>query len=229
MKIGFTGIALPEGKVKYNDERMNALVEKDKPKKVSPFYAEFMKDNFVQAESIIVAKDAVLDLLIQDIEKCESRVERCETEEEKLLLQRCISLLEQEKPLCDCSFTEQEKEILRQLAPASFKPVVIVDPGTDANTCIKLALDKAAVIFFYTSGPKETHAWLVNRGSDIVTCAGKIHTDLARGFIKGDVISFDGYMQIHNFNDGKKKGAVKEVDREHIVLDGDIIEIRFNV
>ena len=229
MKIGFTGIELPEGKVKYKDEKVDALVKKDQPKKVSPFYAEFIKDEFVHTDVIVIPKEQILDLLIPDIEKCEGRIERSEDEVEKQLMHKCIEYLENEIPLCDGEFTEDENEILKKLAPVSFKPVVMIEGENDKNDLIRQSLSKAGLMFFYTSGPQEVHAWLVDMGSDIVTCAGKIHTDLARGFIKGDVVSFEEYLNCHNFNDGRKKGLVKVVDRDHIVEEGDIIEIRFNV
>ena len=229
MKIGFSGIALPEGKVKYNDSRMNALIEKDKPKKTAPFYVEFINNEYIHVDCIITSQDSLLDLLIHDMERCESRYERTDDEIEKQLLRKCINSMEHETPLCDCAFTIEENGLLRHLAPASFKPVVIVREIPDVHECIRRSLDKAGIIFFYTSGPREVHTWPVSRGSDIVTCADKIHTDLARGFIKGDVISFDRYIHCHSFNHAKKKGLVKEVDRGHIIADGDIIEIRFNV
>ena len=229
MKIGYTGIELPEGKVKYRDDRMDTLIKKDQPKKVSPFYVEFIKDEFVHTDAVIIPQDLILDLLIPDIEKCEGRIERSEDQVEIQLMYKCIEYLENEIPLCDGEFTIEEKFLLKKLAPISFKPVVPVEGDCDDNELIKQAFSKAGIIFFYTSGPQEVHAWLVSKGSDIVTCAGKIHTDLARGFIKGDVVGFDDYLTCHNFNDGKKKGLVKVVDRDHIVEEGDIIEIRFNV
>lgn len=229
MKLGFTGLELPEGKVKYRDEKMDTLVKKDQPRKISPFYVEFIKDEFVKTDVVIIPKDLLLDLLIPDMEKCEGRIERSEDRAEIQLMHKCIEYLENEIPLCDGEFTDDEKELLRKLAPLSFKPIVMVEGECEDNELIKQALSKVGVIFFYTSGPQEVHAWLVNRGSDIVTCAGRIHTDLARGFIKGDVVSFDDYLSCHNFNDGRKKGFVKVVDRDHIVEEGNIIEIRFNV
>ena len=87
--------------------------------------------------------------------------------------------------------------------------------------------DKSEIIF--TSGATESHAWLVPAGSDIVTCASKIHSDLARGFIKGDVVPYEDYMNCHNFNECKSKGFDKMVDRDYIVQPNEIIEIRFNV
>ncbi len=205
------------------------MVNKDKPKKISPFYAEFIKDEFVQTEVIIIPKEMILDLLIPDIEKCEGRIERGEDQVEKELMQKCIEYLENEVPLCDGEFSDDEKELLKKLSPFSFKPVLMVESDFNENELISQALSKAGIMFFYTSGPQEVHAWLVEKGTDIVTCAGKIHTDLARGFIKGDVVSFDDYLTCHNFNDGRKKGLVKVVDKDHIVEEGDVIEIRFNV
>ena len=84
-------------------------------------------------------------------------------------------------------------------------------------------------MFFYTSGPSESHAWLVPLNSDIVFCASKIPSDLARGFIKGDVVSYNDYMNYHNFNECKSKGVAKVVDKDYIVQPNEIIEIRFNV
>lgn len=229
MKIGFTGIDLPEGKIKYRDETLIALEEKDKAKKVSPFFAEFIKDEFIQSDAIVVPGSKVLDLLILDMEKIETRLSKLEDGDEKALMTKCMELLEQEKPLCDVNFNDEERKIMIATAPISFKPVVQIEGTEDINTIIALALEKANYMFFYTSGPKESHAWLVEKGSEIIACAEKIHSDLARGFIKGDVVSFRDYMNCHNFNDCKSKGLAKLVDRDYIVQPNEIIEIRFNV
>jgi hypothetical protein len=142
---------------------------------------------------------------------------------------KCLEQLELEIPLCDVEFNDEEIEIMIATAPISFKPVVQIEGSEDINTIIALALEKANYMFFYTSGPKESHAWLVEKGSEIIACAEKIHSDLARGFIKGDVASFEDYMNCHNFNDCKSKGLAKLVDRDYIVQPNEIIEIRFNV
>ena len=67
MIIGFTGIELPQGKIKFHDQRLIDLVNKDNPKKVSPYFFEFVLDNFIQSFAIIVPKDKILDILILDI------------------------------------------------------------------------------------------------------------------------------------------------------------------
>ena len=229
MKIGFTGIDLPEGKTKYKDEKLIALEAKDKSKKVVPFFAEFIKDEFVQSEAIVVPKSNILDLLILDMDKIETRLSKLEDGDEKTLMTRCLELLEQETPLCDVDFNDEERDLLIAIAPVSFKPIVQIEGIEDINTIIFSTLEKANLMFFYTSGPKEAHSWLIQKNSEIIECAERIHSDLARGFIKGDVVSFEDYMNCHNFNDCKSKGVAKMVDRNHIVQPNDIIEIRFNV
>jgi len=229
VKIGFTGIDLPEGKTKYRDETLIALGEKDKAKKVAPFFAEFIKDEFIQSDVIVVPGSNILDILILDIDKIETRLLKLEDGDEKVLMTKCLEQLEQETPLCDVDFNDDERRIMIATAPISFKPVVQIEGSEDINTIIALALDKANYMFFYTSGPKESHAWLVEKGSEIIECAEKIHSDLARGFIKGDVVSLKDYMNCHNFNDCKSKGLARLVDRDYIVQPNEVIEIRFNV
>ena len=228
MKIGFTGMDLPEGKIKFRDKNLVALEMKDNPTKVSPFYAEFIRDEFVKIDAIVIPGDKILDLLILDMEMIEARLTRLEDPDEKTLMVKCLEKLEEEIPLCDVEFNDEEKKIMKKLSPHSFKPVATIEGDEDVNTIIALALEKASYMFFYTSGPTESHAWLVKRGSAIVTCAAKIHTDLARGFIKGDVVSFEDYMNCHNFNECKSKKLAKLTDRDYIVQSREVIEIRFS-
>ncbi|MEA2008110.1 MAG: hypothetical protein U9O54_03235, partial [Chloroflexota bacterium] len=83
MKIAYSGIDLIEGKVKYNSKMMQGLVEKTHPKKISPYYFTFINDDFTQADIIVTTADTLLDIIIIDIEKCESRIQRAESEFEK--------------------------------------------------------------------------------------------------------------------------------------------------
>ena len=229
MKIGFTGIDIPEGKVKYKDAILNALASKDKPKKISPFFVEFLKDEYLDSEAIVVHSDFLIDILILDMEKIEGRMGRAEDDNEKKLLEKCLNHLEKEQPLCNMEFNNSEIEMLKTLSPYSYKPIIEVTDEYNVNDIIVSVLTETSNMFFYTSGAAESHAWLVPTGSDIIVCASKIHSDLARGFIKGDVVSFDDYMNCHNFNECKSKGVAKMVDRDYIVQPNEVIEIRFNV
>jgi len=205
------------------------LVEKDNPKKVSPMFFEFIKEDFPNSFAIVIPESNLLDLLILDMEKIETRLTRTADKKEIKLLQKCMDFLEKEMPLCDVQFDDPEKEILNGLMPFSLKPTVQLMGNEDINTIIQLAMEKADYMFFYTSHPRETHAWFIPKGTEIITCAGKIHSDLARGFIKGDVVSYQDYLHHHNFNECKAKGVAKTVEKNYIVQPDEIIEIRFNV
>ena len=229
MKIYFNEPEFPEGKVKYNDPRLVKLTEKFQPKKTAPFFAEFIKDDPVAADVIAVRKENILDILIQDMDKMEGRLKRSEIAAEKQLAEKCLAAMEDEKVLCNMDFTEDEKNILKAVAPLTFKPTVVIDGEITTDELISRALKKAEIIFFYTAGKDECKAWPVEKNSDAVTCAGKIHSDLARGFIRADVVPFDGMMSVFNMHEAKEKGLVKTVEKNHIIEDGDIIEIKFNV
>ena len=229
MKVCTIGLDLPEGKVKYHDEKFVELVKKCDPLKVTPFYVEFIQDDFVHADAFVVAADRVLDLLILDMEKLEGRRDRTDDPMEKALLAKCLERLEEEQPLCDVTFSPEESSLLKTLAPLSLKPTLLVSEAMEVNEIITKILAKAQTVFFYTVGKKEVHAWPVPRHADIVTCAGKIHTDLARGFIKADIVKYDDFLNVFNMQEARTKKLVHLVDRDYHIEDGDIVEIRFNV
>ena len=229
MIIGFTGIELPQGKIKFYDQKLITLVNKDNPKKISPYFFEFVLDEFIQSFAIIVPKDKILDILIYDMEKIENRMQRISNPIETKLMENCLNYLDKEMPLCDVGFDDAGQELLKPLSLASMKPIVLLKGDEDVNHIITLAIEKADYMFFYTSGIQESHSWFVPKGSDIISCAAKIHTDLARGFIKGDVVKYQDYLEHYNFNECKTKGVAKMVDKDYIVNADEVIEIRFNV
>ncbi|MBU1043464.1 MAG: DUF933 domain-containing protein [Candidatus Omnitrophica bacterium] len=229
MKISFFGLDLPEGKTKYNDEIIIKLTEKFAPKKISPFFAEFKDGDFINADCIIIAKEELLDFLIMDMEKVDNRIANTNDPAEKAALLKCQKELEKEIPVCDINFTEDEYLKIKELAPLSFKPTLIIDGEVDINELIAQAFAKAGMMFFYTAGKDEVRSWAVKKGSDAVTCAGKIHSDLARGFIKAEIVNFKDFETVHNMQEAKTAGFVKLVDRDHIIEYGDMLEIRFNV
>jgi ribosome-binding ATPase len=229
MKICFLGLDLPEGKVKYQDERVIRLDQKFAANKVTPFYAEFIKDDCQHCDGFIISREHLWDLFILDLEKVETRRDRTADDVEKRLLTRCLEYLEQETPLCDADFSEEELALLRQLAPLTLKPTVIAEASPEINDAIEQVLKKAGIVFFYTADKKEVHAWPIKQDSDIVTCAAKIHSDLARGFIKAEVVRYEDLIRVYNWQEARSKGLVQLVDRDYTIQGGDIIEIRFNV
>jgi ribosome-binding ATPase YchF (GTP1/OBG family) len=164
-----------------------------------------------------------------DMEKLETRRERGAHGAELALIDKCLAALEQETPLCSLEFANGELEFARALAPVTLKPTAVTDTTPDVRDAIELMLEATGTVFFYTAGKQEVHAWPVPEGSDIVTCAGRIHSDLARGFIRADVINHSLLLEHHSMNDAKAKGAVQVVDRDYIIQPRDVIEVRFAV
>jgi len=82
---------------------------------------------------------------------------------------------------------------------------------------------------FFTVGEDEVRAWTITRGDNAVTAAGKIHSDLARGFIRAECFAYTDLIAHGNEKALREKGLFRLEGKEYIVKDGDIISIRFNV
>lgn len=82
---------------------------------------------------------------------------------------------------------------------------------------------------FFTTGDKESRAWTFRAGARAPECAGVIHSDLQRGFIRAEVIRWDELLSIGSWNKAKDAGKLRVEGKEYEVIDGDVLEIRFNV
>lgn len=104
----------------------------------------------------------------------------------------------------------------------------ITEPGRER--LIGQAYRLLGLISFFTCGPDEVRAWTLSDGDNAVDAAGAIHSDLARGFIRAQVVAFEDYKTHNNsFDECRKAGCLRLEGKEYLVRDGDIIEIRFNV
>ena len=82
---------------------------------------------------------------------------------------------------------------------------------------------------FFTTGPDETRAWTVTQGASAPEAAGKIHTDMQRGFIRMEVISYDDLTTFNGWNGAKEAGKLRIEGKEYIMRDGDCCFVRFSV
>ncbi len=81
---------------------------------------------------------------------------------------------------------------------------------------------------FLTTGDKESRAWTFFEGSTAPQCAGRIHTDFQRGFIKAEVIRWDELLDIGSWTRAKELGKIRLEGKDYLVQDGDVMEFRFN-
>jgi ribosome-binding ATPase YchF (GTP1/OBG family) len=98
-----------------------------------------------------------------------------------------------------------------------------------AERMIRQSYDLLGRMAFFTVGDDEVRAWEVNRGATALEAAGAIHSDLARGFIRAEVVSYDDLMAAGSNAAAKAAGKVRLEGRDHIIQDGDIIVVRFNI
>lgn len=119
-------------------------------------------------------------------------------------------------------------ELDEEDAAAFTEGLNITEPGR--KRLIEEAYRVLGLISFFTCGPDEVRAWTLHDGNNAVDAAGAIHSDLARGFIRAQVVAFDDYKKYSNsIDECRKAGCLRLEGKEYLVKDGDIIEIRFNV
>jgi ribosome-binding ATPase YchF (GTP1/OBG family) len=94
---------------------------------------------------------------------------------------------------------------------------------------IRLSYRLLGLISFFTAGPDETRAWTVTDGATAVDAAAAIHSDLARGFIRAEVVSFDDLVALGSTAEARRHGRLRSEGKTYRVRDGDVIEILFNV
>ena len=94
---------------------------------------------------------------------------------------------------------------------------------------IKCSYSLLGLISFLTYGKDECRAWTIKKGTKAPKAAGKIHTDIERGFIRAEVIAYDDMMKCGSVNAAKEKGLLRSEGKDYVVQDGDMIYFRFNV
>ncbi|MCL2153122.1 MAG: redox-regulated ATPase YchF [Oscillospiraceae bacterium] len=85
------------------------------------------------------------------------------------------------------------------------------------------------LISFLTVGPDEVRAWTIEKGTHAKSAAGKVHSDIERGFIRAEVVKYDNIKELGSMAKVKEKGLFRLEGKEYIVADGDIINFRFNI
>ncbi len=101
--------------------------------------------------------------------------------------------------------------------------------GSSLERVIRLSYELLGLISFFTAGPDETRAWTIPDGSDAVAAAGAIHSDLARGFIRAEVVQVEDLLALGSMAEARRNGKLRSEGKSYRVRDGDVIEVLFNV
>lgn len=103
------------------------------------------------------------------------------------------------------------------------------DGPSALETALSAVFETAGLLTFFTGNEKETRAWTLRRGATALEAAGSIHTDMARGFIRCEVIHADDLLEAGSRAEAAKRGLQRLEGKEYVVADGDILNVRFNV
>lgn len=123
-----------------------------------------------------------------------------------------------------------EREIAE--LPSEDQAAFLRDAGIEASArdrFVQTAYRMLDLVSFLTAGEDEVRAWTITRGTVAQRAAGKIHSDIEKGFIRAEVIAYDDFLRYGSEAECKKAGKARLEGKEYVVADGDIINFRFNV
>ena len=101
------------------------------------------------------------------------------------------------------------------------------EPGLDALA--RAGFHTLGLQTYLTAGPKESRAWTIHKGDTAPKAAGVIHTDFERGFIKAEIVAFDDLVEAGSMAAAKAAGKVRMEGKEYVMVDGDVVDFKFNV
>jgi ribosome-binding ATPase YchF (GTP1/OBG family) len=111
--------------------------------------------------------------------------------------------------------------------PAFLQDLGLAKPAL--SRFIRTAYGLLDLISFFTVGEDEVRAWTIRRGTPAIQAAGRIHSDLERGFIRAEVIPYATFMEFGSEQAVKASGQFQVEGKDYVVSDGDIMHVRFNV
>jgi GTP-binding protein YchF len=105
----------------------------------------------------------------------------------------------------------------------------IGQPESGLTILARVGFSTLGLQTYLTAGPKESRAWTIRKGATAPEAAGVIHTDFQRGFIKAEVVAFGDLMTAGSMAEAKARGKVRIEGKDYVMVDGDVVEFRFNV
>ncbi len=176
-----------------------------------------VKDMFLLTTKPILYIANVSEEQLENAENDEfvKRVKEYAKNEKAEVIPLCVKIEEELSGLED----DDKKEMLEALG--------LEESGLDK--VIKRSYDLLGLMSFLTAGEPEVRAWTIKKGTKAPQAAGKIHSDIERGFIKAEVVSYDDLIREGSMVAAKEKGLVRSEGKEYIMQDGDIVLFKFNV
>ena len=178
---------------------------------------EFLKDTFLLTMKPMLYIANVSEEQLADASNDENvkKVVMYAKQENAEVIPLCVKIEEELASLDG----DDKKEMLEALGLES----------SGLDKVIKASYDLLGLMSFLTAGEPEVRAWTIKKGTKAPQAAGKIHSDIERGFIRAEIVSYDDLMREGSMTAAKEKGLVRSEGKEYIMQDGDIVLFRFNV
>ena len=178
---------------------------------------EMLKEMFLLTTKpiIYIANVSEEQLLDTENDANVNKVREYASKEKAEVIPLCVKIEDELSTLDD----NDKKEMLEALG--------LEESGLD--TLIKKSYDLLGLMSFLTAGEPEVRAWTIKKGTKAPQAAGKIHSDIERGFIKAEVISYNELIKEGSMVQAKEKGLVRQEGKEYIMQEGDIVLFKFNV
>jgi ribosome-binding ATPase YchF (GTP1/OBG family) len=232
MKIALFGVsALKLGKHNLKDPRLDQadkLVAADK--KTHAQVDVIGQEQLLDSDAILATHETKADLILKDLEFVETRLGRAPQDAERTALEKIKALLETEQFISNSGLAPEE---LQAVAAHSFftnKPITVA-AGQDLQqpeALLLRAFQEAGYICFLTVGGKENRAWPIRKGTTAWEAAGTIHTDIQKGFIRAEIISFNDFLAAGGETQAKRAGQQRLELKQYVVQDYDLVNFRFN-
>ena len=176
-----------------------------------------VKDMFLLTTKPILYIANVSEEQLENVKNDENvkKVEEYALKEKAEVITLCVKIEEELSTLED----KDKKEMLEALG--------LEESGLDK--VIKRSYNLLGLMSFLTAGEPEVRAWTIKKGTKAPQAAGKIHSDIERGFIKAEVVSYDDLIREGSMLAAKEKGVIRSEGKEYIMKDGDIVLFKFNV
>jgi GTP-binding protein YchF len=198
--------------------RFKVELEKDKP--LRELAIESAEAKLVTNYQFLTAKPLLIVVNIGEEQLAQTKSMEAELNKQYGGLKCCVIAL--------CGKLEMELAQLEEKAAQEFRAGYgIAEPGPERT--IKISYELSDLITFFTIASNEVRAWSIKKGTTAVKAAGKIHTDMEKGFIRAEGISFEDLVKCGSIAEGRKKGLLRLEGKEYVVQDGDVITFLFNV
>ena len=209
---------------KYQDEinvweKIKKVLEEGKSARTLDYTEEelvIIKDAFLLTmKPILYVANVSEEQINNENDEAVNQVREYAAKEKSEVIPLCVKIEEELASLDG----EDEKEMLEALG--------MEESGLDK--VIKASYDLLGLMSFLTAGEPEVRAWTIKKGTKAPQAAGKIHSDIERGFIRAEIVSYDDLMKEGSMLAAKEKGLVRSEGKEYAMQDGDIVLFKFNV